>query len=375
MTQLQKITIKGFKSIQSLVDFELRPLNVLIGANGAGKSNFIGVFKFLAALTGDNFPVEVQNWGGPDALLHYGRKTTPSIDLEVYFAAENGVANGYRVSLAPTQDNRLIFTREHAVSDGHYGVTPYPLGAGHDSAKVTTDDLQSSKNVSRYVSQKLKVWRQYHFHDTGETAAVKQIHPAHDTLRLKPDAANLAAYLRRLKTTAFSEPNYQRIVETIRLAAPFFGDFVFRETEQEGADPATVELEWTERGHPDTPWKAHVLSDGTLRFICLTTLLLQPAFLMPDIIIIDEPELGLHPFAINLLAQMLKRAAESKQVIVSTQSVELLNAMSPEDLVVAERENGATNLRRLVPEELKDWLEDYTLGELWKRNILGGRPT
>ena len=201
------------------------------------------------------------------------------------------------------------------------------------------------------------------------------MHQANDTIRLKPDAANLAAYLRKLKTTPFWESSYQRIVETIRLAAPFFGDFVIRDDEPDGAAPTTVELEWTERGRPDTPWKAHVLSDGTLRFICLATLLLQPPQLMPDIILIDEPELGLHPYAINLLAQMLKRAAETKQVIVSTQSVELLNAMSPEDVVVAGRDNGATTLTRLDPADLTDWLEDYSLGELWKRNVLGGRPT
>ena len=369
MTQLQKITVKGFKSIHSLVDFEMRPLNVLIGANGAGKSNFIGVFRFLAALTGDNFPVDVQNWGGPDALLHYGRKTTDAIEVEVYFAPENDVANGYQVTLAPTQDNRLIFTREKSWINGRYGANSYSLGVGHDIAKVTTDELERSKKVSHYVSGKLKVWRQYHFHDTGDKAAVKQVHQINDTLRLKPDAANLAAYLRKLKTTPFWESSYQRIVETIRLAAPFFGDFVIREDATE-----SIELEWTERGRPDTPWKAHVLSDGTLRFICLTTLLLQPPALMPDIILIDEPELGLHPFAINLLAQMLKRAAETKQVIVSTQSVELLNALSPEDVVVAGRENGATTLKRLDPADLTDWLEDYSLGELWKRNVLGGRP-
>ena len=375
MTQLQTITVKGFKSIHSLVDFEMRSLNVLIGANGAGKSNFISVFRFLAALTGDNFPVDVQNWGGPDALLHYGRKVTDAMELEVYFAPESGVANGYKVTLAPTQDNRLIFTREQSWINGRYGANSYSLGVGHDVAKVSSDELERSKNVSRYVAGKLKVWRQYHFHDTGETAAVKQVHQANDTLRLKPDAANLAAYLRKLKTTPFWESSYQRIVETIRLAAPFFGDFVIREDEPDGVAPTTVELEWTERGRPDTPWKAHVLSDGTLRFICLATLLLQPPQLMPDIILIDEPELGLHPYAINLLAQMLKRAAESKQVIVSTQSVELLNAMSPEDVVVAGRENGATTLKRLDPADLTDWLEDYSLGELWKRNVLGGRPT
>lgn len=369
MTQLQKITVKGFKSIQSLVDFEMRPLNVLIGANGAGKSNFIGVFRFLAALTGDNFPVDVQNWGGPDSLLHYGRKVTEKLEFEVYFAPERNVANGYRVTLAPTQDNRLIFTREESWINGRYGTNSYPLGAGHDIAKVTSDNLGRSKNVSTYVSSKLKAWRQYHFHDTGDKAAVKQMHQSNDTLRLKPDAANLAAYIRMLKTTPASEASYQRIVETIRLAAPFFGDFVVRDDHSE-----SLELEWTERGRPDTPWKAHVLSDGTLRFICLTTLLLQPSWHMPDIILIDEPELGLHPFAINLLAQMLKRAAESKQVIVSTQSVELLNCMSAEDIVITGRENEATTLKRLDLDDLSDWLEDYSLGELWKRNVLGGRP-
>ncbi len=119
-----------------------------------------------------------------------------------------------------------------------------------------------------------------------------------------------------------------------------------------------------------------MLSDGTLRFICLTTLLMQPIHLLPDTVLIDEPEWSLHPATpINLLADMLKQVAETKQVIVSTQSVELLNAFEPQDVVVVEREGGATALKRLDPEELKEWLEDYNLGDLWKRNVLGGRPT
>lgn len=375
MTQIQKITIKGYKSIAKLENFALRPLNVLIGANGAGKSNFIGLFRFLASVVGDNFPVDVQKWGGPEALLHFGSKFTPKMDLEVYFTRTEGAtgsfANGYRVTLEPTQDNRLIFTREESWLDGNYTTRAYPLGSGHSTAKVTSDKDSPSASVSYHVSEKLKIWRQYHFHDTSDTAAVKRKHAVNDSLRLKPDAANLAAYLRKLKTTTKYESSYDRIVETIRRAAPFFGDFVFRD---EGSD--FIELEWTERGRPDTPWKAHVLSDGTLRFICLTTLLLQPKVLLPDTVLIDEPELGLHPFAINLLAEMLKEAAESKQVIVSTQSVELLNNFQPEDVVVVQREGDASVFKRLDAEELTDWLtEDYSLGELWKRNVLGGRPT
>lgn len=376
MAQLQKITVKGYKSIRSLVDFELRPLNILIGANGAGKSNFISLFRFLASVTGDNFPVDVQKAGGPDVFLHYGRRTTQSLDLEVYFLPEHSglslISNGYRVTLEPTQDNRFIFSREESWINGRFGITSYPLGKGHDLSQVVNDLGERSKNVSRYVAQKLKIWRQYHFHDAGDTAAVKGIHQASDTLRLKPDAANLAAYLKHLKETPFYESSYQRIVETIRLAAPFFGDFVFRD------DLEFLQLEWTERGQPDTPWKANVLSDGTLRFMCLATLLLQHESLLPDTILIDEPELGLHPYAIDLLANMLKRAAETKQVIVSTQSAELLSAFEPEDVIAVDRSQDTfssfSEFKRLDTENLKEWLADYTLGELWKRNILGGRP-
>lgn len=374
MTQIQKFTVKGYKSIAKLENFALRPLNVLIGANGAGKSNFIGLFRFLASVAGDNFSVDVQKSGGPEALLHYGSKVTPKMELEIQFTPTVGYTasfvNGYRLTLEATQDNRLVFSREEPTVQGHF-FKAYSLGAGHDSARIRTDKDSPSATVSRYVLEKLQIWRQYHFHETGDTAAVKRIHAVNDNLRLKPDAANLAAYLRKLKTTSFFESSYDRIVETIRRTAPFFGDFVFRDEASE-----FIELEWTERGRPDTPWKAHVLSDGTLRFICLTTLLLQPKALLPDIVLIDEPELGLHPFAINLLAEMLQEAAESKQVIVSTQSVELLNNFQPEDVVVVQRENDASVFKRLDAGELGDWLtDDYSLGELWKRNILGGRPT
>jgi predicted ATPase len=377
MTHIQKLTVKGYKSIRSLVDFKLRPLNVLIGANGAGKSNFISLFRFLASVVGDNFAVDVQKSGGPDSLLYYGRKATPQLEIDIQFSAMEGQTgtfeNGYRITLEATQDNRMIFSREQATVRGMEYAAPklYPLGAGHDTAKIRTDKGTQSATVSRYVREKLQIWRQYHFHDTGDTAAVKQRHAVSDNLRLKPDAANLAAYLRMLKMSPDYEGSYERIVDMIRRAAPFFGDFVFR-----AGDSEYIELEWTERGQPDTPWKAHVLSDGTLRFICLTTLLLQPAKLLPDTVLIDEPELGLHPFAINLLADMLQEVAETKQVIVSTQSVELLNSFSAEDVVVVQREQDETVFKRLDESDLSDWLaEDYSLGELWKRNILGGRPT
>ena len=331
--KIETITLRGYKSFAKLDDFKLRNLNVLIGANGAGKSNFIGVFKLLSALADGNLQTFIQKQGGPDALLHRGRKRTQQIDAEIYFEPNRqyDISNGYRISLTPTADNRLIFSREETWISGQYTTKPISLGTAHDEAKLK-DDQQP---VSTYVRPAMQSWRQYHFHDTGDSAAVKGLHGSNENLRLKGDAANLAPYLAWLHNKYPAE--FQHIVDTIKLAAPFFGGFVIRDPL-----PDKIELEWFEQNDPDTPHKAHVLSDGTLRFICLTTLLMQPAYRLPDTVLIDEPELGLHPYAISLLADMLKQVAETKQVIVSTQSVELLNAFEPEDVIVVERENDAS---------------------------------
>lgn len=362
--KLKTVTLRGYKSIANLEAFELRNINVLIGANGAGKSNFIGIFKLLAALADGNLQTFVQKEGGPDALLYGSRKRTQQLDVEIYFDQNSsGIANKYLISLIPTADNRLIFSDQVASIDGHFDISFCPVGSAHE------EFLQNNQGpASSYVRTAMQSWRQYHFHDTSDSAAVKRPHASNDNLRIKPGADNLAAYIVKLQQD--HPAAYRRIVDTIKLAAPFFGGFIIR-----SPLPETIELEWFEQSDPDTPYKAHVLSDGTLRFICLTALLMQPVQLLPDTVIIDEPELGLHPYAINILADMLKQVAETKQIIVSTQSVELLNAFEPQDVVVVERESGATIFKRLDTTDLQAWLEDYNLGDLWKRNVLGGRPT
>lgn len=360
MSSVSSLTVSGYKSIRELKDFKLNNLNVLIGANGAGKSNFINLFRLLNEMYEQQLQLYVQKQGGPDALLHFGRGTSERLHAEFYFSA-----NGYKFDLVPTGDNRLIFEREVSLFKGVlYSSKPSAIfDTGHAESK-----LKEAKDIySPYVRKSVNNWRVYHFHDTSDTAKVKQRHAVNDNLRLKPDAANLAAYLRMLREK--HEAEYRRIIETIRLVMPFFGDFVHRPGELE-----YVELEWTQKGKPDTPFKAHVLSDGSLRFICLATLLLQPVDLLPDTILIDEPELGLHPYAIAILVDMFKQVAEDRQLIVSTQSVELVNALSPEDVIVVDQEDGASTFRRYTEEELSGWLQEYSMGEIWKRNILGGRP-
>jgi len=353
--QLSRIKLYGYKSIREC-DLRLTELNVLIGPNGAGKSNFIGFFKLIQQLLEGQLQRFVAKGGGPDAFLHFGRKKTEQMKAVVRFGEL-----GYLFKLEATSDNRMMFADEQFLRE-----VDWRLGSGHFETKA--DDRTGEWQIYQYLVHVMKNWRVYHFHDTSETALVKQLHSISDNLHLRPDARNLAAFLFRLES--FYPDAYVRIVKTIRLVAPFFGEFRLRKTEGNGDK---IELEWTELGN-DEPFKAHQLSDGTLRFICLATVFLQPEELQPETIIVDEPELGLHPFAIKILASMIRSASKVKQVIISTQSVTLLNEFEPENLIVVDRKDQASELRRLSADKLKQWLEDYTLGELWEKNIIGGRP-
>jgi len=338
---LRQITIHGYKSIEHLDKFELSSLNVLIGANGAGKSNFISIFKLLNEMYEQRLQSFVQKQGGPDSLLHFGRDITDKIHAEFYF-----YMNGYKFDLVPTLDNRLIFDRECTWFEGvYYGASTHTIGSDHEESKLK----ETKDSFAEYVRPAIQGWRIYHFHDTSDTAKVKRSHAINDNLRLKPDAENLAAYLRMLSIKYPDE--YRRIVETIQIVLPFFKDFVQRED-----DDIFIELEWFQVDRPDTPLRAHLLSDGSLRFICLTALLLQPKELLPDTIIIDEPELGLHPYAISVLADIFKQVAEDKQLIISTQSVELINEMEAENIIVVDQEQGKSTFKRFGQEELSEWL-------------------
>ena len=356
--QLSQIKLRGFKSIREC-DLELKELNVLIGPNGAGKSNFISFFRLIQQMLEGNLQSYVSRQGGPDALLHFGRKHTEYLSAELYFGN-----NGYNFILEPTQDNRMMFAEENFWWNG-YG--NWPIRSGHFESAV--ESQKAKTRIYDFTVPVMKNWRVYHFHDTSESALIKQLHGINDNLYLRPDARNLAAFLSLLKLQ--HAKHYHRIVKTVRLVAPFFGDFLLR---PQPYKEDQIELEWTEKGG-DVPFKSHLLSDGTLRFICLATILLQPEALQPETILIDEPELGLHPFAINLLASLLRSTSKNRQIIVSTQSTDLLNEFSSSDVIVADRTEGFTTLQRLDSRALADWLSEYSLGELWQKNVLGGRPS
>jgi predicted ATPase len=366
---LNQIKVKGYKSIRDL-DLNLTNLNVLIGANGAGKSNFVSLFKLLNNIIEGNLQRYVMQEGGSESLLYYGQKYTDKIQIYLKFNLQDTYYNSYHCVLAPTIDDRLVFEEENCIFHHYAYERPYTdwLGAGHRESNLM--ECAKYKKIASHVYDSLKSWKVYHFHDTSDTAKVKRIGSINDNLYLRPDASNLAAFLYLLKNT--KEEYYITIRDTIRLVNPFFNDFLLRPIP---GNEDFIRLEWHERGS-DYPFLAHHISDGTLRFMCLATLLLQPK--LPSTILVDEPELGLHPYAIVVLASLIRSASERTQIIISTQSVSLVNQFDAENLLIVERNenNGMyeTTISSVDPQRLSSWLEEYSLGELWEKNIFGGRP-
>jgi len=364
MLTLDRIEIEGFKSIRK-VALELGPVNVLIGANGAGKSNFISVFALLQRMLEGRLQFHVAQAGGADALLHFGQKQTSELRLYLRFAPDHG---WYQARFVPSASDSLFFSSE-SMGRGYLG-TDLSTSAGLQESFLVDDTATKFAPLWDVLRQQtyalMSKARVYHFHDTSSAAKVKQTGDLGDNEALRTDASNLAAFLYLLKQK--HPDSYRRIVSTIRLAAPFFDDFRLRPSP---FNEQKILLEWSEK-NSDAYFNAHALSDGTLRFICLATLLLQPE--LPSLIIIDEPELGLHPYANQLLAGLVRSASQKAQVILSTQSVTLVNQFAPEELIVVDRKEGASEFRRLSPQELESWLESYSLGELWEKNVLGGRP-
>ncbi|HIF9150187.1 TPA: AAA family ATPase [Photobacterium damselae] len=366
MSKIDTLTIHGFKSIRKLDKLQLSNLNVLIGANGVGKSNFVSYFRMLHELVEERLQVWIAKQGGADRILSYGVKETSELHFEVFFGK-----NGYGAKLTPTVDDALIFAGEKLYfDDPYFGITQPDLGSGHKESNLKKEMISgTSAKVASFCYSAISGWKVFHFHDTSETAAVKRVGAVHDNDYLRSDAANLAAYLFKLQ---HENPEiYTQICKTVRLAVPFFDDFVLKPIQLSSGEEQ-IRLLW-KQSDSDYPLWPSQLSDGSIRFICLVTALLQPE--SPSTIIIDEPELGLHPYAITLLGALLRSASKRMQVIVSTQSVPLLNEFELSDLIVVEREDGNSIFKRLDAEKFETWLEDYSVGELWEKNIIGGRPS
>lgn len=349
------IKIKGYKSIKD-IRLDLKPINILIGANGSGKSNFISFFEFLHALQDQNLKEYVALRGGPEKLLHKGSENTRVIEFETSFGNK---INGYKATLK-LGDESFIFIDEFLVYMGNSGSGISNFGT--EANIKTTDDYRA-----KYVIKHLNSFRKYHFHDTSKNSPFSQMsNVINDQYYLYEEGSNLSAFLYNIHEN--SKVIYNRILQTIQSIAPYFSDFFFQPNKEN-----FIRLQWKSK-YSSTIYGASDLSDGTLRFIALTVLFMQPN--LPSSIIIDEPELGLHPFAISKLAGMIKSvAAKDVQVILATQSADLVNHFAPEDIITVDLKDGESTFTRLADSNLKEWLDMYSVGDLWQRNILsGGQP-
>ena len=360
------ISIIGYKSIKK-ANIELTDLNILVGANGAGKSNFISFFILLNHLVNKEFQTWVAANGFANRILHFGKKETSLIKFKLFMDAD-----WYDLNLVSAQDDKLVLKSEEI--NRVYSNNEIFGGCLHNDS-LYGSGLESSleKEIKKYpigmassISSIVKSVKIYHFHDTGEKSVIKSMNRIDDNRSFNEDGSNVAAYLYYLKKK--HEDSYLKIEKTISLIAPYFDKFVL---EPDRLNEEMITVKWLEKGH-NIDMSIDQLSDGTLRFICFAVLLLQPE--IPHILLIDEPELGLHPYAMKVLSSLIKKISKTTQVIVSTQSATFIDNFELEDLIIVDKKDGSSTFNRYNSEEFEEWLEDYTVSELWDKNLLGGRP-
>ena len=362
---IERINISNYKSIRN-AEIDLKRINILIGPNGAGKSNFISFFELTRHMLEQRLGSYVLAHGGIDSMLYRGRKVSDNISALIDF--EN--CNAFVFKLKPTQGPKayIEYTKDF-FNNRNLTDKKYEESWNRHTWDVNVEEsaiLTKPQWRAGYIRSFLKSFTVYHFHDTSLSSPMRQPSRIGDNEYLRHDGSNLAAYLFKLKNTDIKAFNL--IEGTIRSIAPYFKEFKLIPNKiMEGF----IGLEWEERD-TDAYMDATNFSDGTLRFIALATLLLQPD--SPKTIIIDEPELGLHPAAIIKLGALIKRAASKTQIIVATQSIELINNFSINDLLVVGRDESQSTFHRLNEEDFSEWRDAYSVGELWEKNIIGGRP-
>lgn len=366
---LKRIELSGFKSIGSdknSLDLELSDINIIIGANGSGKTNLLSFFKMLNYMMTGAFQNYIGKYGSAENLLYFGSKCTSLIHSRLTFANNNDT-DVYAVTLEKSVQDFLVFSNESIEWRGK----TYELAGGQKESYLASHEL--NYNSEKIIKHILSNCRTFQFHDTSMSSHIRTTTEVENNRYIMSDGGNIAAYLYMLKKTPAYGKYYNRIVERIRFVMPQFHDFFL---EPQALNPTYIKLRWLSIDNNEYTFGAEQLSDGSIRFIALTTLFLQPPELLPKVIIVDEPELGLHPQAIDILASMIKTAARHVQVIVATQSSRLLDSFDASKIIVADYDdvNRCSLFRRLDKEQLHAWLDDFSLSELWEKNVLGGQP-
>ncbi|MDX2069221.1 MAG: AAA family ATPase [Haliscomenobacter sp.] len=365
---IENIEIQNFKSIKE-ANVLLKNINLLVGANGAGKSNFISFLKLLVSIKDFNLNRYVLDSGYMSNLIYFGKKDGIYLRGAITFSLGDGKKLKYQFKLAPDRNNRAYIDTENLhVStkdqNGYKKIIEDNLTAG------STFFSEGDPNFSQDLTDCFDSLAIYHFHDTS-ALGLRATSMIDNNSSLKEDGINLSAFLYLIYQT--HPQTFNTIEKVIKSVFPQFKRFRLA---PDRGNSLYIKLEWQEESF-DQYQNAYNFSEGTLRFIALVTVMLQPN--PPKVIIIDEPELGLHPSAIETLAGLVRKVSAKSQIILATQSIQLVNNFEPEDIIVVDRdrENRQSIFTRAdeIPHiQLQDWLEEYGLGEIWFKGLIGGKP-
>jgi predicted ATPase len=394
---ITSLTIKGYRSLKD-VTIPLGPLNVMIGPNGGGKTNIMDVLALLQEAATGSLSDAIDRRGPIRSLLFAGGAKSIEVAVEISLppgfrrALRSGAQKTlrYAVTLAPAGGGYYVKS-ERMWSDDVRKALGFPVFAGRGvlaratqtAAKtflaehqMTPAELALSRPDSvlspvarlRLTFLKKVLGRAvcvYGLPDTRTDAPMRQPQVARMESVLKRDSSNLPAVLQLISQSDRYEHMYEDIESELRAGFP--QEFRGLKFPSSGGD-GRIAMRWREKAFPDRSFDAYEISDGTINFVRLATLLAGST--TPQVVCIDEPEVGLHPRLIRLVAEMLQANAGPRQFIVATHSPALVDKLNPEEVLVVEKTEGATQVRRLDPDDLKHWLDKFSLGELWQTGQL-----
>ncbi len=363
--KIQTLEITGFRGIKH-AQIELGDVNVLIGANGAGKSNILSALGFLERVADSSFQQAIGEIGGSNFVLYGGRKVTTHARIAVDF--QDSIPSNttvFELTIRFGEDDLPVLKEK--LNSQKIGRSNFFVKES-EFFRTPLDHIEFQNfTFASAIKNNLSQTRVYHFSDSSSQARSRQGCLINDNHYLKSDAGNLAAFLYRfakVKPERFG--SFENLIKRI---VPGFGRFMLS---PDRLNETLIRLEYRDTRH-DLLLTASYLSDGSLRFIALAALLY---FEPPPLVIIDEPELGLHPTALIFLAELIQQASFESQILVATQNPEFLNQFQPHQILVVEQDEltEETIVKRLDTTELEGWLEDYKIGDLWLQNVLGGKP-
>lgn len=386
MAIFERLHVQGFRRLYD-VDLVLKPLNIVIGANGSGKTSLLDVFSLLAASASGALNETISEFGGVDGnltnLTAANAGAARFMAFELAMSVQGHAPIQYRMSMSPRgvtyeiADETLTQQRQQSPPpfkhiDAHHGVVRYyeqnrgliPPDWEYNAAESALSQVPKMYHEPEDFRKRLASSTHYHVLDVGRRAPVRLPQPMRDAKLPGRDGEDLVSCLYMLRET--DSDRFEAIEATLRAGFPSFERLNFPPVAA-----GTLAMTWKDKTSK-TPFYMHQLSEGTLRFLWLATLLQSPG--LAAVTLIDEPEVSLHPELLSLLAELLREASQRTQLIVATHADRLVRHLLPSEVVTVDIDKGGAADAKWADEfDLEQWLNEFTLDEVWRMGRMGGR--